>query len=209
MPAIPKQTSQAVPHTSAGVTLRFSFPTPRGSLRPQERGGGIQQEHGLQKRKTHSPQNSRPPHHLARRRPAGKGPGATQPPSGREPQSSLPKCISTPASHLGSQPGPLKPKPLPVQGSWPLPPTSHPLPLARATHGGWEGETAGCLRDRTRVVSGGQQGERRETRFLSEFSFFLSFFFSFFGGVAVSFPVASEIFFEFFPPFCILPILPG
>ena len=51
-------------------------------------------------RKTHSPQNSRPPHHLARRRPAGKGPGATQPPSGREPQSSLPKCISTPASQI-------------------------------------------------------------------------------------------------------------
>lgn len=85
LPAIPKQTSQAVPHTSAGVALRSSFLTPRGSLRPQERGGGIQQECGLQERKTHSPPNSCPSHHLARRRPTGKGPGATQPPSGCEP----------------------------------------------------------------------------------------------------------------------------
>lgn len=109
--------------------------------------------------------------------PLERGQELPSPPLVVSPQSSLPKCINTPASHLGSQPGPLKPKPLPVQGSWPLPPTSHPLTLARATRGGWEGKTAGCLRDRTRVVRGRQQGERRETRFLSEFSFFLSLFF--------------------------------
>lgn len=36
--------SQAVPHMSAGVALGFSSPTPWGSPRPQERGGGIQQD---------------------------------------------------------------------------------------------------------------------------------------------------------------------
>lgn len=176
---VARDTKTDFPSSASHVCWRrfgVPLPAPRDpSLRKDQTGSS---RSGLRERKEGPPPRAATlptaprPHLRARRGPTGQGSGAARPPPLGDPQSPLSKCTNTPSSLLGSQPGPPKPKPLQVWGSWPCP--QPPSFLPPGPHVG-DGRTE---HPRDRTPSLGAPGRGRETHPLN--SVFLSFFFFFF-----------------------------
>lgn len=171
---IPKQTFPKQCLTRLLVWLWGSPPPfPRAPPGLRKRGGRIQQDSGLWERKeVTTPQatalsTALHPHVPATWGPTGKGRGSPSPLQQGAP-SPLPKCIHTPSSHLGCQPGLQNQSPFKSGG-----PGLCPQPSALPAPGLHVGARPGSLRVRAQHRGDREEGETHLT--LNFLSFFPSF----------------------------------